>query len=203
MVRRAGRSGGGEQYGYLPVFQAGDRSTLPGASGGRPAFPDNWTVGLSFFHNLFVANTTSSSRSSGTSCAAAGRRFGSAGIPMTRTTIIRYRDVTPDELFQIARLVVAAEIRQDPHDRVDSSAPVQRRDVQRDERELVGPRSRRKCRVPRPRHGRGRRLGQITRPDDASQWYSVFASPRHFRVAAASATGLASWRRCSRRTCGT
>src|SRR3989441_7742370 len=24
MVRRAGRSGGGEQYGYLPVFQAGD-----------------------------------------------------------------------------------------------------------------------------------------------------------------------------------
>src|SRR2546422_8789338 len=27
------------------------------------------------------------------------------------------------------------------------------------------PISRRKCRVPRPRHGRGRRLGQITRPD--------------------------------------
>jgi hypothetical protein len=102
----AGQSGPG----YLPLFAPGDPINPEWTGQEAAAFPDNWTIGLSFLHNLFAREHNSfvaefrriTARTPDADC---GLRD-----PSNPTRIIRYKDVTPDELFEIARLVVAAEI---------------------------------------------------------------------------------------------
>ena len=67
-------------------------------------------MGLSFFHNLFAREhnlfvDAFYERATQTPEADSGLRN-----PATPSRIIRYKDVTADELFEAARLVVAAEI---------------------------------------------------------------------------------------------
>ena len=74
------------------------------------AFPDNWTIGMSFYHNVFAREHNQfvdefRRRAARTPDADSGLRN-----PATPGRVIRYRDVTDDELFEAARLVVAAEI---------------------------------------------------------------------------------------------
>ena len=71
------------------------------------AFPDNWSIGLSFFHNVFAREHN---------------RFvdefrkrkpdDDSGLrnPTNPDRVIRYGEITDDELFEIGRLVVSAEI---------------------------------------------------------------------------------------------
>src|SRR5262249_52652021 len=71
---------------------------------------DNWTIGLSFLHNLFAREHNQfvdefRRRAAKTPDADSGLKD-----PDRPDTVIRYRDVSPDELFEVARLVVAAEI---------------------------------------------------------------------------------------------
>ncbi len=96
--------------GYLPVFAPGDPINPEWSGQEATAFPDNWTVGLSFLHNLFAREHNSFVSefrriSASTPNADCGLRD-----PSDPHRVIRYRDVTPDQLFEIARLVVAAEI---------------------------------------------------------------------------------------------
>jgi len=110
MVRRGNRSGEGEKYGYLPLFQPRDPINPEWADQEATAFPDNWTIGLSFYHNLFVRehnNFVAKFRE-----LAAQTPDDDSGLrdPVAPGRVIRYRDVTPEGLFQVARLVVAAEI---------------------------------------------------------------------------------------------
>ena len=103
-------AGASETRGYLPPFEAGDPVNPQWSGQEATAFPDNWSIGLSFFHNLFArehnafvdAFREQAARTPGADC---GLR-----TPVHPDTVIRYRDVTPSELFEIARLVVAAEI---------------------------------------------------------------------------------------------
>ncbi len=44
--------------------------------------------------------------------------------PRPARPVLRYRDVDHDALFEVARLVVAAEIAKVAHDRVDAPAPL-------------------------------------------------------------------------------
>jgi len=94
----------------LPVFEPNDPINPEWAGQEATAFPDNWTIGLSFLHNLFArehnAFVTEFRR------IAALRPYDDSGLrdPERPKQVIRYRDVTPDELFEAARLVVAAEI---------------------------------------------------------------------------------------------
>ena len=75
------------------------------------AFPDNWTIGMSFYHNVFVrehnafvdAFEKEKARNPGDKSGL--RRFEDNN--WTETT---YADVTDNELFEAARLVVSAEI---------------------------------------------------------------------------------------------
>jgi hypothetical protein len=106
LVSVTGQSG----LGYLPVFAPNDPINPEWAGQEATGFPDNWTVGLSFLHNLFAREHNSFVTefrrvAQLTPDADCGLRD-----PLQPKKIIRYRDVTPDELFEVARLVVAAEI---------------------------------------------------------------------------------------------
>ena len=114
------RAEAGDKAGYLPILRLDCPADPPDC---RPdpmnpkwngqeatAFPENWSIGLSFFHNLFA-------REHNTFVTAfreeARRRPGrDSGLrrPQAPDQAVPHRDVTDDELFEIARLVVAAVI---------------------------------------------------------------------------------------------
>jgi hypothetical protein len=96
--------------GYLPVLQAGDPLQPQWVGQESVAFPDNWSIGLSFYHNLFAREHNSfvdefRKRAAQTPDADSGLRN-----PSDPTRVLAYKDVSADELFNVARLVVAAEI---------------------------------------------------------------------------------------------
>src|SRR5262249_3226206 len=95
---------------YLPLLQGGDPMNPQWAGQESVAFPDNWSVGLSFFHNVFAREHNLfvgafRARAAATPDADCGLRN-----PTTPSRVIRYKDVTADELFEATRLVIAAEI---------------------------------------------------------------------------------------------
>ena len=103
-------AGAGDKPGYLPVFEPGDPINPEWSGQEATAFPDNWSIGLSFYHNVFAREHNAfvdEFRKQATRAP-----DGDSGLrnPATPDAIIRYRDVTPIELFEVARLVVAAEI---------------------------------------------------------------------------------------------
>jgi hypothetical protein len=74
------------------------------------AFPDNWNIGLSFYHNLFVREHNSfvaafRKRQRETPDADAGLRN-----PKRPEQVITYAQASPEEIFQAGRLVVSAMI---------------------------------------------------------------------------------------------
>jgi hypothetical protein len=115
-----GHAGAGERLGYLPAFQA---ACAPGAATGQcdpinpewtgqesVAFPDNWSIGLSFYHNLFVRehnNIVDALRK-----LAEDKPNADSGLrnPDKPAEVITNRQISDDDLFEIARLIVAAEI---------------------------------------------------------------------------------------------
>lgn len=101
---------GQASQGYLPVFDANDPINPEWTGQEASAFPDNWTVGLSFLHNLFAREHNSFVTEFRR--LAAEKPDADCGLrdPAHPKQVIRYRDVTADQLFEIARLVVAAEI---------------------------------------------------------------------------------------------
>ncbi len=103
----AGEDGG---LGYLPLFEAGDPIHPSWAGQEATAFPDNWTVGLSFFHNLFAREHNLFVEEFRRRAAADPDADSGLRDPAEPDRVIRYADVTDEELFQVARLVVAAEI---------------------------------------------------------------------------------------------
>lgn len=105
-----GRPGDGEKQGYLPVLLSSDPQNPQWAGQEATAFPDNWSIGASFYHNLFAREhnlfvNAFRAKAAATPDADSGLRH-----PSRPDQVIRYRDVGADELFEAARLVVAAEI---------------------------------------------------------------------------------------------
>ncbi len=96
--------------GYLPIFGPSDPINPEWAGQEAAGFPDNWTVGLSFLHNLFVREHDSFVDEFRRIAAQTPNADCGLRDPIRPKQVIRYKDVTPDELFEIARLVVAAEI---------------------------------------------------------------------------------------------
>lgn len=96
--------------GYLPVFQPGDPIQPQWAGQESVAFPDNWSIGLSFLHNLFAREHNSFVEEFRKEAAQKPTADSGLRDPANPQRVIRNKDVTPDELFEVARLVVAAEI---------------------------------------------------------------------------------------------
>jgi len=110
LTPQGNQAGDGERQGYLPVFGPVDPINPEWTGQEATAFPDNWTIGLSFFHNLFAREHNAfvdefRRQAAQTPDADCGLRD-----PANPDRVIHYKDVTPDELFEVARLVVAAEI---------------------------------------------------------------------------------------------
>ena len=121
MTPANGSTRAGDRYGYLPQFRApcGRRPAAAPCDPIQPewvgqeaiAFPDNWSIGLSFLHNRVRARAQHHRR-----------RIPRHGAPRTRRRLraaqsrqpldsaITYDEISNDELFEIARLIVAAEI---------------------------------------------------------------------------------------------
>ena len=94
----------------MPVFEPGDPINPEWSGQEATAFPDNWSIGTSFYHNVFAREHNAfvdefRKQAARTPDADSGLRN-----PANPDAVIRYRDVTPNELFEVARLVVAAEI---------------------------------------------------------------------------------------------
>ena len=96
--------------GYLPILQPGDPQQPQWAGQESVAFPDNFTIGLSFLHNLFVREHNSFVTEFRKQAALTPNKDCGLRDPSNPKKVIRYKDITPDELFAAARLVVAAEI---------------------------------------------------------------------------------------------
>jgi len=74
------------------------------------AFPSNWSIGMSFYHNLFAREHNYFVDYFRKQQAATPNQDSGLRNPQDPQRVIAYKDVTDDELFQIARLVVSAEI---------------------------------------------------------------------------------------------
>ena len=54
MVLVSGHGGAGETQGYLPLLAASDPMHPAWTGQEAAAFPDNWSIGMSFYHNVFA-----------------------------------------------------------------------------------------------------------------------------------------------------
>ena len=104
------RAGAGEKLGYLPVLQPSDPMNPQWAGQEATAFPDNWSIGTSFYHNLFAREHNLFVDAFRRQAALTPDADSGLRNPLRPDAVIRYRDVTPDELFEVGRLVVSAEI---------------------------------------------------------------------------------------------
>jgi hypothetical protein len=104
------RAGGGERLGYLPLFDPSDPIHPQWAGQEATAFPDNWTIGLSFYHNVFAREHNLVVDAFRKQAAATPDADSGLRNPARPDAMIRYKDVTVDELFEVARLVISAEI---------------------------------------------------------------------------------------------
>jgi len=111
LLKPAGpRPGNGGTLGYLPVFQSSDPINPQWAGQEATAFPDNWSIGMSFYHNLFAREHNLFVEAFRKQAAARPDADSGLRNPARPDEIIRYKDVSPDELFEATRLVISAEI---------------------------------------------------------------------------------------------
>ncbi len=110
MVERGGHSGPGAAQGYLPLFEESDPINPAWAGQEATGFPDNFTIGMSFYHNVFAREHNQfvdhfRKQAAETPDADSGLRN-----PAASDRPISYAEVTDDELYRVAQLVVSAEI---------------------------------------------------------------------------------------------
>jgi hypothetical protein len=123
MKRVGNRAGAGERQGYLPLFRKacsanGQKDEQADCDPIRPewrgqeatAFPDNWTIGTSFLHNLFVREHNLIIDAFRKRAKTAPNEDSGLRNPARPDAAIPYARISDDELYQITRLIVSAEI---------------------------------------------------------------------------------------------
>ncbi|MDW4496502.1 peroxidase family protein [Sulfitobacter sp. D35] len=121
LLLRPLRAEEGDDQGYLPIFQAceaGATDCTPDpinpkwAGQEATAFPENWSIGLSFLHTLFIREHNSFVDAFRAHAAEPLIAKSDSGLrnPLFPDRVITYAEVSDEDLFQIARLVVAAVI---------------------------------------------------------------------------------------------
>ncbi|MFT6389602.1 MAG: hypothetical protein ACJAUP_002995 [Cellvibrionaceae bacterium] len=99
--------------GYLPLLS----ECFPGCSvqpqwqgQEAAAFPDNWNIGLSFYHNVFVREHNNIVDEFRRLQKETPQRDSGLRNPADPQRVITYGDASPEEIFNVARLVISAEI---------------------------------------------------------------------------------------------
>ena len=95
---------------FLPILQEGDPMLRDWAGQEAIGFPDNYTIGVSFYSNLFAREHNAFVDEFRRQAAATPNADSGLRNPANPKKAILYSEVTPEELFQAARLVVSAEI---------------------------------------------------------------------------------------------
>ena len=98
------------ENGYLPPFASNDPIRPQWAGQEAAGFPDNWTIGMSFYHNVFAREHNLFVDAFRKEAAANPNADSGLRNPVRPDDVIAYKDVTADELFEAARLVVSAMI---------------------------------------------------------------------------------------------
>jgi len=99
--------------GYLPMLSACEPecSVQPQWQGQESAaFPDNWNIGMSFYHNIFVREHNSFVDRFRELQSSTPDRDSGLRNPLDPELVISYRDASDEEIYQAGRLVVAALI---------------------------------------------------------------------------------------------
>jgi hypothetical protein len=104
------RTGAGERQGYLPRFEAGDPIAPEWSGQEATGFPDNWSVGMSFYHNVFAREHNLFVEAFRRQAAATPGADSGLRNPARPAEPIACKDVSADELFEVGRLVVSAMI---------------------------------------------------------------------------------------------
>jgi hypothetical protein len=99
-----------DHFGYLPVFGPGDPINPAWSGQEATAFADNWNIGLSFYHNVFAREHDMFVEAFRKQTTLTPEADSGLRDPNRAETVIRYKDVSDDELFEITRLVLSAEI---------------------------------------------------------------------------------------------
>ncbi len=110
MITVGDRPGDGEKQGYLPLLHASDPMNPAWANQAATAFPDNWTIGMSFYHNVFSREHNAFVDAFRKQAAETPEADSGLRNPASPQATIAYKDVTAEELFEVARLVVSAVI---------------------------------------------------------------------------------------------
>ena len=185
--------GAGERQGYLPLLEPSDPMLPQWAGQEATGFPDNWTIGMSFYHTVFAREhnlfvDAFRAQAAATPDADSGLRH-----PDRPGQAIRYRQVTADEVFEVARLVVSAEIA-----KIHTTEWTPQ--LLYDEPLYLGMNAnwhglfRGREHVERALERITTRLGTSTDDKAATQWYSVFASgPGIFGLGSTRTSDGAPW----------
>lgn len=110
MTPRGTLTGGGDGQGYLPLLLESDPMNPAWAGQAATGFPDNWTIGMSFYHNVFAREHNAFVESFQEQAMASPDADSGLRNPEHPGVVITYAEVSDDELFEVARLVIAAEI---------------------------------------------------------------------------------------------
>ena len=110
MMPRGDLNSGSDAQGYLPILADSDPMNPAWAGQAATGFPDNWTIGMSFYHNVFAREHNAFVESFREQALASPEADSGLRNPDQPDVIIRHADVSDDELFEVARLVIAAEI---------------------------------------------------------------------------------------------
>jgi hypothetical protein len=95
---------------YLPAMKDTDPIQPQWKGQESAGFPDNWTIGMSFYHNLFAREHNAFVSEFRKQAAEHPNDDSGLRNPADPSRVIANKDVTPDELFTAARLVVSATI---------------------------------------------------------------------------------------------
>lgn len=99
--------------GYLPLFsECQPNCPIQNQWSGQEvsAFPDNWNIGMSFYHNLFVREHNAIVDEFRRLQKDTPDRDSGLRNPNMPQQVISYSQASDDEIFEVARLVVSAEM---------------------------------------------------------------------------------------------
>ena len=99
-----------DPLGYLPVFGPGDPINDAWRGQEASAFPDNWSIGMSFYHNVFAREHNKFVEAFRSKQKSTPKEDSGLRDPGRPDAPIPYEAVSDEELFQVTRLVVSAEI---------------------------------------------------------------------------------------------